>query len=84
MKTVLKAFLIIIGAVLCLRLLRLFFGLGLGLMVLLAPAVVVGLGTVGALLCVVLGLAAALSPIWLPVLAVIGLVTLWNRVERTA
>lgn len=43
----------------------------------------VGVSLVAGLLAVVLALAVALSPIWLPVLVVLGLISLFRRDERT-
>ena len=43
----------------------------------------VGITLVMALLAVVLALAVALSPIWIPVLVVLGLISLFRKSERT-
>ena len=43
----------------------------------------VGITLVMALLAVVLALAVALSPIWIPVLVVLGLISLFRKTERT-
>ena len=45
---------------------------------------VVGLSLAVALLAVALAFALALSPIWVPVLIVIGLISLFKRSERNA
>lgn len=42
----------------------------------------VGLSLVAALIAVVLALALALSPIWIPVLVVLGLISLFRKSER--
>jgi hypothetical protein len=42
-----------------------------------------GLSLVAALLAVAIGFAVALSPIWVPVLIVMGLVSLFRNKERT-
>ena len=42
---------------------------------------IVGLSLVAALAAVLLAFAVALSPIWLPILAVVGLVSLFRRKE---
>ena len=42
----------------------------------------VGITLVMALLAVVLALAVALSPIWIPVLVVLGLISLFRKSER--
>jgi hypothetical protein len=43
-----------------------------------------GVAAAAALLAVVIALAAALSPIWIPILAVVGIVALIRRSNRTA
>ena len=43
----------------------------------------VGLSLIAALFAVVLALALALSPIWIPVLVVMGLISLFRKSERT-
>ena len=43
----------------------------------------VGISLLAALLAVVLALAVALSPIWIPVLLVLGLISLFRKSERT-
>lgn len=52
-----------------------------GLAGLLAALVlgVVGLSLIGVLLAIVVGVAVALSPIWIPVLVIVGIVSLWRR-----
>ncbi len=44
----------------------------------------VGLSLIAALFAVVLALALALSPIWIPVLVVMGLISLFRKSERPA
>lgn len=53
---------------------------------LIAAAVlgVVGISLIAALLAVVLALAVALSPVWVPVLVVLGLISLFRKSERTS
>lgn len=60
----------------------LFIGALAGLIV-AAVLGVVGISLVAALLAVVLALAVALSPIWIPVLVVLGLISLFRKSERT-
>ena len=43
----------------------------------------VGISLIAALCAVVLALAVALSPIWIPVLVVMGLISLFRKSERT-
>lgn len=90
MKTFLKIVLCVLGVLVVLKLFPLFLipalvGMALLLLagVLLAGGVATiaatGLSLVIALLAVVLVVAAALSPIWIPVLAVCGIVSLCRR-----
>lgn len=82
MKTLLK---ILLAAALLLIAIKLspilFIGALIGLFV-AGVLGVVGLSLVVALLAVALAFALALSPIWVPVLAIVGLVALFKRNER--
>ena len=60
----------------------LFIGVIVGL-ILAALLGAVSISLVAALLAVVLALAVALSPIWIPVLVVLGLISLFRKNERT-
>lgn len=79
MKTFLKILLIVAAVLLTLKLVPVIFGLGVSLIVIVALAAVVGLGAAGVLICIGLALVAALSPIWLPVLAIVGIVALCKK-----
>ena len=76
MKTFLKVVLLLIGVVIALKLLPMVIGIG-GF---LAAALVGILLAVGSILAAMLGVAvmmiAVLSPLWIPVLAIVGLVAL--------
>lgn len=82
MKTFLK---ILLAAALLLIAIKLspilFIGALIGLFV-AGVLGVVGLSLVVALLAVALAFALALSPIWVPVLVIVGLVSLFKRNER--
>lgn len=83
MKTFLKVLLLaalLIVAIKCSPLI--FLGALAGLIV-AAVLGAVGVSLVAALLAVVLAVALALSPIWIPVLVVLGLISLFRRSERT-
>lgn len=82
MNTFLKVLLILIAAVLLVKLLPLAFGLAVFLGVVIAIAAIVGLGAAGVVICVALGLVILLSPVWLPVLAVVGLIALWKKLSN--
>jgi hypothetical protein len=84
MKTFLKILLIAALLIVAIKISPvLFVGAFLGLF---AAAIlgVVGLSLVAALAAVLLAFAVALSPIWIPVLCVIGLVSLFRRKEPVA
>ncbi|MBI3886426.1 MAG: hypothetical protein HY302_11965 [Opitutae bacterium] len=79
MKTFLKIALIVVLALIALKLSPvLFVGAAVGL---LAAAVLgaVGISLVLALLAIVIALALALAPIWIPVLIVMGLISLFRK-----
>jgi hypothetical protein len=81
MKTFLKILLIAALLIVAIKLSPLIF---LGAIAGLAAAAllgVVGLSLVAALAAVLLAFAVALSPIWIPVLCVVGLVSLFRRKE---
>jgi hypothetical protein len=83
MKTFLKILLIAALLIVAIKLSPIiFFGALVGL---IAAAIlgVVGISLVVALASVVLALTVALSPIWIPVLAIMGIVSLFKRNERT-
>ena len=76
MKTFLKVLLILVAALFALKFLRLTLGLGF----LLAGAVIgllaVGFSILTAALAGAFAVVAALSPIWIPVLLIVGVITL--------
>ena len=93
MKTALKILLGVVLALVAIKLLPiLLFPIGIGLVALLvvvavALAVVLavagaGFAAAGVILGVAVALLAALSPVWVPVLAVVGLIALCRRSRR--
>jgi hypothetical protein len=93
MKTGLKIFLVLIAALLVLKLLPVILVMGgfslAGLVVVggllvaaLGVLVLLGVSVSVAALAVALVVAVALSPIWVPVLAVIGLIFLLKKAKR--
>ena len=83
MKTFLKVLLIAALLIVAIKISPvLFVAAFLGL---IAAAVlgVIGISLLAGLVAVVLTFAVALSPIWLPVLAVIGIVSLFRKADRT-
>ena len=84
MKTFLKILLVAVLLVVALKLSPLLF---LAAFIGLIGAVVlgaVGFSLVAALLAVAIAFAVALSPIWIPVLVVMGLISLFKKDARTA
>ena len=94
MKTGLKIFLVLIAALLVLKLLPVILVMGgfslAGLVVVVGGLLVAALGVLvmlgvsvsAAVLAVALVVAVTLSPIWVPVLAVIGLIFLLKKAKR--
>jgi hypothetical protein len=93
MKTGLKIFLVLIAALLVLKLMPVILVMGgfslAGLVVVggllvaaLGVLVLLGVSVSVAALAVALVVAVALSPIWVPVLAVIGLIFLLKKAKR--
>ena len=94
MKTGFKIFLVLIAALLVLKLLPVILVMGgfslAGLVVVVGGLLVAALGVLvllgvsvsAAVLAVALVVAVTLSPIWVPVLAVIGLIFLLKKAKR--
>jgi hypothetical protein len=81
-KTFLKVLLVLAVAILVVKLLPVALGVGFGLGAVLLAAAAVGLSVVTAIVCALLGLAALFSPVWIPVLAIIGVISLIKRTNR--
>jgi len=83
MKTFLKITLIVVLALLALKFLPVFLVGGIAGLLIAAVLGVVGasllVALLAVLLAVVLGLAFALSPIWIPVLVVMGAISLFKK-----
>jgi hypothetical protein len=83
MKTFVKVLLLAVLLIVAIKFSPvLFIGAIAGLIV-AAVLGAVGISLIAALLAVVLALALALSPIWIPVLLVLGLISLFRKSERT-
>ena len=84
MKTFFKIFLIVVLALLAIKFIPVVFvGAFVGL-ILAAILGAVGLSLVAALLAVGIALALALSPIWIPVLIVMGVISLFKKMDTPA
>ena len=84
MKTFLKVVLLVIAALVAIKMLPLIFGIGLVLGAAIVAVFAVGASAVATLLGAMLALAVILAPIWVPVLAVIGLVALFKNGTRSS
>ncbi|MBI4623982.1 MAG: hypothetical protein HY736_12300 [Verrucomicrobia bacterium] len=82
MNPFLKIILILVAAVIAVKLLPLTLALGCIFAAALAVFALVGVSLVAVLLCLGLLLAALLSPIWIPLLALVGLIALIKRGTR--
>ena len=82
MKTFLKIALLVIVALVTVKLLPAIFGLGCALAAAVLALVAIGASAVAALIGGVIALAAVLSPIWVPALAIVGLIALIKRDSR--
>lgn len=82
MKTFLKVVLLLIAAVVAVKLLPLTLGLGILLGVALVALAAVGVSALALILGLGVVLVAVLSPIWIPVLAIFGLIALIKRSSR--
>jgi hypothetical protein len=81
MKTFLMVMLILIGVVVAVKLLPFIFGLLCALCGLVALVALLGLGVVAVLIGAALVAALLLSPIWLPVLAIVGVIALVKKLN---
>jgi hypothetical protein len=82
-KAFLKILLLVVVALLALKLLPLTLGLGCILAAGLLGLLALGVSVLAAVVGGIVILAAVLSPIWLPVLIIIGLVALLKRRNRS-
>ncbi len=79
MKTFLKVLLLVVAAIVAVKLLPVALAIGFVLMAPVALLAILGVSVAGALVGAALVVTAVLSPIWLPVLAVVGIVALCRR-----
>lgn len=82
MKTFLSALLLVLLAVVALKLLPLVFGLACALGALATLVLLAGASAAAVVIAVALVGAAVLSPLWIPVLAVVGIVALVRHRRR--
>ncbi|MSU70580.1 MAG: hypothetical protein EXS39_07385 [Opitutaceae bacterium] len=79
MNTFLKILLFAVLAVVAIKLFPLTLALGIILALMVAVAIFVGFSVITATFCVALAMVAVLAPIWLPALAVVGLIALIKK-----
>lgn len=82
MNHFLRILLLVLLALLAIKLLPLTFAIGCALGFALVVLAVLGVSILSIMICVALGLAVVLSPIWLPVLLLLGLIALLKRSSR--
>jgi hypothetical protein len=84
MKTFLKVLLIVVAAIVAVKLLPVALVFGCVAAFLLAALAVLGVSLAALALVAALVVAALLSPVWLPVLAVVGVIALCRRGGKAA
>lgn len=83
MKTFLKVLLIAALLIIAIKLSPLLFVAAFAGLVVAAILGAIGISLLTGLVAVLLALTVALSPIWLPVLVVVGIVSLFKKADRT-
>ena len=84
MKSALKIFLLVIVCLIAVKLLPVTLALGAGLAAMIAVVVALGASAVAVLLVAALVVTALLSPLWFPVLLLVGIIALIRRCSRTS
>jgi hypothetical protein len=84
MKTFLKVLLIAALLIVAIKISPLLFVGAFAGLVVAAVLGAIGISLLAGLVAVLLALAVALSPIWIPVLCVIGIVSLFRKADRSA
>ncbi len=82
MNSFLKIFLLVVLALVAIKLLPLTLAVGCLLGLSLAGLMLVGVSALAGVLAVAVGLVAALAPLWIPVLAIVGLFAVIRRCSR--
>ncbi len=84
MKTFLKIALIVLAVLVMIKLLPITLLAGCAIGVAAVIALMVGVSAAAAILCIAALFLAVLSPIWLPIVAVIGIISLFRRNKRAS
>ena len=83
MKTFLKILLIAALLIIAIKISPILFLSAFAGLIVAAVLGLVGISLLGGLVAVLLSLAVALSPIWIPVLVVVGIISLCRKNDRT-
>ena len=83
MKTFIKILLIAALLIVAIKLSPVIFVAAFAGLIVAAVLGAIGISLVAGLVAVLLAFAVALSPIWLPVLAIVGIVSLFRKADRT-
>lgn len=81
-KTFLKILLVVVAALVAIKLLPVTLALGFVLGLAVVGLAIAGLSVVAALAVGAIVVAAVLSPVWIPVLLIVGLIALVKRFSR--
>ena len=84
MKTFLKIALLVIAALVAVKFLPLIFGLGCLLAAAIVALLAIGASAIATLFGAMIALAVVLSPIWVPLLALIGVIMLIKNGTRNS
>lgn len=82
MKTFLKVVFVVLAALIAIKLLPLTLALGVVLGFTVVALAAIGVSAIALFFGLAITVAAVLSPIWIPVLAVVGLIALLKRGNR--
>ena len=81
-KTFLKVLLILAAVVIAIKLLPFTLVLGCGVVAAAGIALLLGVSAIAVLIGLAIVFAVLLSPIWIPVLALVGVIALFKRLNR--
>ena len=82
MNSFLKIFLLVLLALVAVKLLPLTLAVGCVLGLAAAGLVIVGVSALAGMIAIAVGIVAALAPLWIPVLAIVGLMAVIKRCSR--
>ncbi len=82
MKSFLKIFLLVVMALVAIKLLPFTLAGGCVLGLAVGVLIIVGASALAGVLAVAMGVVAVLAPLWIPVLAIVGLIAAIKRLNR--